>query len=98
MITQGLLVLEQPFAAKSAGIKDAAARILTCSAVTHGHMEVVVGGLSSLLSRHDHMGPLAAELAALSHHSCREDALVGTQGLVHSVLHGLLLCCLSTSC
>ncbi|KAK9836505.1 hypothetical protein WJX74_001907 [Apatococcus lobatus] len=71
----GLLMLEQPFAAKGAGIKEAVARMLSSAAATHGHMEVVVGGLSSLLGKHDHMGPLAAELAALSQNSCCDDAL-----------------------
>ena len=69
-------MLEQPFASKIAGIKEAVARMLTSAATTYGHTEVVVGGLSSLLGKHDHMGPLAAELAALSQNTCHEDALV----------------------
>lgn len=69
-------MLEQPFAAKSAGVKEAVARMLTSAASTHGHMESVVGGLGSLLGKHDHMGPLAAELAALSQSSCHDDTLV----------------------
>ncbi len=69
-------MLEQPFAAKAAGVKEPVARILTSAAVVHGHMESVVGGLSRLLGKHDHMGPLAAELCALSAQNGCEDALV----------------------
>ena len=73
---QGLSMLEQPFAAKAAGVKEAVARMLTSAAATHGCMEAVVGGIASLLGKHDHMGPLAAELCAISVQTCREDALV----------------------
>lgn len=88
---QALLMLEQPFAAKSTSIKEAVARMLTSAASTHGHMEVVVGGLGSLLGKHDHMGPLAAELAALSQISCQDDTMVCLSGMpLLLAIHGIL--------